>query len=89
MDCLVRGFGAFDDLLARLSAQVLATFQRGRQTLAGILDFISRHMGSSGEQCSRVFRERVGFTSVSLNLFFHIFSFFGTYYLVIIANPRR
>src|SRR6185503_11965286 len=45
-------------LLANAAIDLLAAFQRGGETLAGLPDFFARYVGGGGHQVARIFGER-------------------------------
>src|SRR6266576_7273160 len=55
---LVGDLGAFDRLVAYTAIEFLAAFEGGGETLAGLADLFTRHVGRGGHQRPRIFGER-------------------------------
>src|ERR1017187_5564190 len=75
----VRGFRAFDRFVADTARNFLGAFQRGGETLAGVPDFFSGHIGGGGHQGARIFGERAHVITGCLCMFVHIFFVFGLF----------
>ncbi len=68
---LVCGPDALDSLVSNLAIDFFATFQCGGQTLAGIADFFTGHVGGGGHQGARIIGESAHVITDCLCLFVH------------------
>jgi hypothetical protein len=76
MHGFIGSFRACDRFVPDIARDFLDTFQRIGETLAGIPDLFSSHVGSSRHQRASIFCERVNVVTGCMFMFFHIVLFF-------------